>query len=215
MNRQAAFDHAGRVVEVLKETFPGASTRLKFGNVFELLAATILSARSTDEQVNRITSRLFKKYHSPADFAALEPEELEPLIRECGLYRAKARSIVEMSKVLIRDYGGEVPANLEDLMRLPGVGRKTANVVLSVGFGLPGLAVDTHVHRVANRLGLVSTNTPEKTEFELKSLLEPEEWGLAHHLLIWQGRAYCRARRPLCAECPLRGMCSAEKEGKL
>ena len=201
--------HVGQVLHILQLEFPQAGTRLKWNSVFELLVATILSAQTTDEQVNRITGSLFQQYDKPEDFAVLTPEQLEPWIKGCGLYRNKARHIVEASQMIIDRFAGQVPDTLEELMELPGVGRKTANVVLSVGFGKPGLAVDTHVQRVAFRLGLTESNNPEQTELRLKSLINPHDWGMAHHLLIWQGRSYCQARKPRCSQCPLLELCPA------
>lgn len=199
---------AARVLSILQKEFPDAGTRLHFNTVFELLVATILSAQSTDEQVNHITDELFKFFNRPEDFAAMEPEELEPLIKGCGLYHNKARGIVDASRIILARFQGQVPDTLEELMELPGVGRKTANVVLAVGFGKPGLGVDTHVHRVANRLGLVTSKSADKTELQLKELIPPREWGKAHHLLIWHGRTYCKAPKPKCDACPLSKLCS-------
>lgn len=168
----------------------------------------MLSARSTDEQVNTITAELFRHFKQPADFAGLEPVQLEPWIQSCGLYKAKAKSIVETSKLLISRHHGEVPDDFEALLELPGVGRKTANVVLAVGFGKPGLGVDTHVQRVSYRLGLSDSEAPDKTEMQLKASIEPKRWGRAHHLLIWHGRETCKSQKPRCAECVLKKHCS-------
>jgi len=201
-----------RVLEILRREFPQAATRLRWNSVFELLVATILSAQTTDDQVNRITAGLFQRYNSPADFASLRPEELEPLIMSCGLYRNKARNIIQASRLVMERFAGQVPDTMEDLLELPGVGRKTANVILSVGFGKPGLAVDTHVQRVASRLGFTRSDNPEHTEVQLKEMIDPEEWGRAHHLLIWHGREYCQARKPRCEECPIAGECSWRPE---
>jgi endonuclease-3 len=201
-----------QTLDRLKKEFPDAGTRLRWNNVFELLIATILSAQTTDEQVNHITDQLFKKFRGPRDFASLEPEQLEPWIKGCGLYRNKARHIVQASQLIIERFAGGVPDTMEELMELPGVGRKTANVMLSVGFGKPGLAVDTHVQRVAARLGFANSNNPEQTEFQLKSLINPREWGKAHHLFIWHGRYYCQARKPKCMECPISDLCLNKRE---
>jgi len=201
-----------QVLERLRREYPRAGTRLKWNSVFELLVATILSAQTTDNQVNNITSKLFKHYNQPRDFAALTPEQLEPLIKGCGLYRNKAVFIIEASRMIVDRFGGRVPDTLEELMELPGVGRKTANVVLSVGFGKPALAVDTHVQRVASRLGFTTSDNPEHTELQLKSLIPPEEWGRAHHLFIWHGRSLCRSRKPRCRQCPLSDLCPAAAE---
>ncbi len=200
-------ERVGEVLHLLQQEFPQAGTRLKWHSVFELLVATILSAQTTDDQVNRITGSLFKKYNKPRDFADLTPEQLEPWIKGCGLYRNKARFIVEASRVIIDRFAGQVPDTMEDLMELPGVGRKTANVILSVGFDKPGLAVDTHVQRVASRLGFTDSDNPEHTEDRLKSLINPGDWGNAHHLFIWHGRNYCQARKPKCPQCPISELC--------
>lgn len=198
---------AAQILKVLEQEFPEAGTRLHFSSVFELLVATILSAQSTDEQVNRITADLFKTLNRAEDYAQLEREGLEPLIKGCGLYHNKARGIVEASRLILSKFNGQVPDTLEQLMELPGVGRKTANVVLAVGFGKPGLGVDTHVHRVANRLGIAASKNPDKTELQLKSKIPESQWGQAHHLLIWHGRTYCKALKPRCASCPLSDLC--------
>ncbi|MGE5544076.1 MAG: endonuclease III [Bacillota bacterium] len=198
-----------QVLDRLQQEYPQAGTRLKWNSVFELLVATILSAQTTDNQVNHITGALFQRYNKPEDFALLTAEQLEPLIKGCGLYRNKARHIIEASRMIMERYAGRVPDTLEELMELPGVGRKTANVILSVGFGKPGLAVDTHVQRVTSRLGFTDSNNPEQTEMQLKSLINPRNWGMAHHLFIWHGRSYCQARKPKCLQCPLAELCPA------
>ncbi len=200
-----------QVLDRLRQEFPQAGTRLKWNNVFELLIATILSAQTTDEQVNRVTEELFKKFTCPQDFARLGPEQLEPWIKSCGLYKNKAQHIIRSSRLIIDRFAGQVPDTLEELIELPGVGRKTANVLLSVGFGKPGLAVDTHVQRVSTRLGFSETDNPEQTEMRLKSLIDPQDWGKAHHLLIWHGRKYCRSRKPQCINCPLSELCPTKK----
>lgn len=201
-----------RVLKKLSERYPHAGTRLKFSSLFELLVAVILSAQSTDEQVNRVTRGLFQHYRTPEEFARLEPQELEPLIRGCGLYRSKARNLVQTARILVNDYQGQVPPEMETLLRLPGVGRKTANVVLSVGFGQPGLGVDTHVFRVSNRLGWHECRRPGDAEKVLKSLIPPVWWAQAHHLLIAHGREACRALRPRCEQCVVAGDCRCFQE---
>ncbi|MGE5415515.1 MAG: endonuclease III [Acidobacteriota bacterium] len=195
------------ILDDLEKVFPHAGPRLNFSNVFELLVATILSAQSTDEQVNRVTEKLFNKYNKPEQFAKLQIEELEPLVQGCGLYHNKAKAIIAASKVILDKYDGNVPDILEELVTLPGVGRKTANVVLAVGHHKPGLAVDTHVQRVSNRLGIADSKNPDKTELQLKAQIPEERWGRAHHLLIFHGREYCKALKPRCAECPLAKVC--------
>ena len=201
-----------RILRTLAQTYHGAQTALTYDSVFQLLVAVMLAAQSNDNQVNRITDDLFRVFPDAAAFAALTPEQLEPHIASCGLYRNKAKNIVAASRILVEQYGGEVPADRELLTRLPGVGRKTANVVLAVGFGIPALAVDTHVFRVANRLGLAQAKTPEQTEEQLCALIPREQWADAHHWLIWHGRKICDARRPQCGVCPCRADCPAAQD---
>lgn len=200
-----------KILQILEETYSHARCALHFRNPFELLIATMLSAQTTDRQVNEITKTLFAKYKTPADFARLNPEELEAEIKSVGLYRHKAKNIIATCRKLVADYGGEVPASLEELTKLPGVGRKTANVVLANAFGIPALAVDTHVFRVANRLGLARARDPEETEEQLKVAIPKDQWAAAHHWLIWHGRNICDARRPKCGECPLAGECALHR----
>lgn len=197
-----------RILDTLAEMYPDAKCELNFTTPFELLVATILSAQSTDKRVNMVTARLFPKYNTPEDFAALPYETLEAEIREIGLYRSKAKNIIEMSRRLLQEHDGQVPADREALEKLPGVGRKTANVVLSNAFGIPAIAVDTHVFRVANRLGLVHrAKTPLETERQLMRNIPKEQWSQAHHWLIHHGRRLCHARNPRCGECPLLSLC--------
>ncbi|NLX88862.1 MAG: endonuclease III [Syntrophomonadaceae bacterium] len=196
-----------KILDILREAYPQAGTRLKYQNPFQFLIAVVLSAQSTDEQVNQVTRELFGKYSTPQQMAAMPLEELEELIKGVGLYRNKARHIKELSGLLVQKYGGAVPREFDELIKLPGVGRKSANVVMAVAFGLPGLGVDTHVHRVSNRLGLVDTKQPHKTEAALKALIPRKRWIEAHHLLISHGRAVCKARAPQCASCPLEAIC--------
>ena len=174
---------------------------------FQLLVATILSAQCTDKMVNKVTSELFKTHARPEDFAALDPAELEKMIHSCGYYRAKAKNIVNASRVLVEQFNSEMPQTMEDLTSLPGVGRKTANVVLADSFGKPGLPVDTHVTRIANLLGVTRSSDPVKIESELCSALNPERWGEFSHLLIVHGRTVCPANRPRCSECVLADLC--------
>jgi endonuclease-3 len=199
-----------RIKEILKifeKLYPDAKTALKYDTPFQLLVATMLAAQSTDKQVNKVTSRLFKKYSGPEDFARLNPEDLEKEIRGCGLYRNKSKNIIEASRVIIDKYKGEVPRNLNDLMSLPGVGRKTANVVLSNAFNMPAFAVDTHVFRVSNRIGLAHGKNVLETEYQLMENIPEELWGKTHHWLIYHGRQVCRARNPKCQKCALIHLC--------
>lgn len=198
---------AREIVHILQQEYPDAGTMLKFNSIFELMVAVVLSAQSTDAQVNRVTKDLFARINTPQDFAAMDIAELEEAIRGVGLYKAKARSIQSISRILIAQYQGIVPNTFEDLLKLPGIGRKTANVIMSVGFNQPGLGVDTHVHRVSNRLGLVQEQNPDKTELALKSIIPRQSWSQAHHLLIFHGRRVCSARKPKCLDCVLNKLC--------
>ncbi|SHF08504.1 endonuclease III [Desulforamulus putei] len=208
-------DRLKQILSRLAEAYPNAATDLKYSTPFELLVAVILSAQSTDAQVNKITEKLFKKFRTPEDFARLTPEELAEHIKGCGLFRNKSKFIVEASRILVKDYQGQIPPIREQLEKLPGVGRKTANVVLGVAFGQHTFPVDTHVHRVARRLGLASGKTPELTEKELCALIPPELWQPTHHQIIQHGRMVCDARRPRCPQCCLKDLCpEAGKKGE-
>jgi len=192
---------------VLKETYPDAKPALHFSSPFELLVATMLSAQCTDKQVNKCTDVLFPKYNTAEAFAALDMETLEPYIKSCGVYRNKGKNILAMSRILMERYGGNVPETREELTALPGVGRKTANVVLSNAFHVPAIAVDTHVFRVANRIGLAEAKDVEHTEQQLMAHIPERDWGAAHHWLIYHGRQICAAQRPKCGICPLKEIC--------
>ena len=211
---------AVRVMDELAKLYPEARPELHFSNPFETLIATILSAQCTDRRVNQVTAKLFAQYPDAFAMAKLSPEELEPLIRECGLYHNKAKNIAAVCRALAEHYGGEVPNTREELMKLPGVGQKTAGVVLMAAFGDPQIPVDTHVFRVSRRIGLADAGTPEKVELQLRALLPKEIWTFGHHLLIWHGRRCCAARSPACERCPLneelceRHMESDEKSSK-
>lgn len=200
---------AARVMAALAELYPDARPELNFSNPFETLIATMLSAQCTDQRVNKCTEKLFPLYPDARAFAALEPEQLEPHIRECGLYHNKAKNIVAACRALVELYDGQVPTERAKLEALPGVGQKTAGVVLMAAFGDPQIPVDTHVFRVTHRIGLADGNTPEKVEAQLRELLERDIWIYGHHLLIWHGRRVCHARKPECERCPLReGLCA-------
>jgi endonuclease-3 len=204
-----------RVLDALSALYPDARAELNFSNPFETLIATILSAQCTDKRVNQVTEVLFSRYPDAQALAALTQEELEPLIKECGLYHAKAKNILLTCRALVEQYGGRVPNTREELMRLPGVGQKTAGVVLMAAFGGDEIPVDTHVFRVANRIGLAHADTPEKTEVQLTEVIPAGQRGHAHHLLIWHGRRCCTARKPACDRCPLKdGLCEYVKNGQ-
>ncbi len=204
--------HKSKVLSILSKAYPDKTTTgLKFKTPFQLLVATMLSAQSTDKQVNSITEKLFGHYNKPEDFALLEPEELEPFIKGCGLYRNKSRNIIKTSAILVNNYESQVPNSFEELTNLPGVGRKTANVVLNIAFGLPTMPVDTHIFRVSRRLGLANGKTPEQVERELLKIVPPGQRGNFHHRLIEHGRTTCRARKPLCEKCVFEECCPSRK----
>jgi endonuclease-3 len=203
---------APEVVDRLKSEYPDARTELDWANPLELLVATMLSAQTTDVQVNRVTQSLFAKYRTAEDYAESSPEELEEDIRPTGFYRNKARSLRGMASVLVEEHGGEVPRTMQELVALPGVGRKTANVVLGNAFGMDeGIVVDTHVRRVSGRLGLTENRDPTKIERDLMKVVPEEDWTVFSHLLILHGRRTCKARKPDCPNCVLNDICpSAE-----
>jgi endonuclease-3 len=208
---------ADEVFKALEAQYGGIGTALNYETPFQLLIATVLSAQTTDAQVNRMTPGLFADYPDAGSMGKLTVEKLIEYIKGCGLYRNKAKNILAAASVLTEKYHGQVPESREELMALPGVGRKTANVVLSNAFGQPALAVDTHVLRVSNRLGLARGKDPLKVEEQLCQLLPNKLWGQAHHWLIWHGRKICKAQKPLCGECALRGRCeerSGEQSGE-
>ena len=196
----------------LEARYPNAKPALNYENAFQLLVATILSAQCTDVRVNQVTASLFVHYPDARALAAADLEELSREIHSCGCYCVKAKNLIGTAKMLCRDYAGEVPPLMEALTRLPGVGRKTANVVLSNAFDIPGLAVDTHVFRVSHRLGLSDAKDPEGTESQLCALIPREKWGKAHHWLIYHGRQVCSARAPKCGDCLLADLCPFYKE---
>ena len=200
------------ILKILEETYRGAIPELKFNSVFELLVAVILSAQCTDKRVNQVTQVLFPIANTPKKILRLGQSELEKIIKPCGFFKTKAKYIFETSKILLENYGGEVPESFDELIKLPGVGRKTANVVTSVAFKTPAIAVDTHVFRLANRMKLAEGKTPLEVETGLQKIIPREKWSDAHHWLIWHGREVCKARNPNCAGCPLKKICPSSKE---
>lgn len=201
-------EEAGEVLDRLEKLYPEAKAELNFTNPFETLIATILSAQCTDKRVNMVTETLFRDHPDALSMSKLTQEELEEKIRTCGLYRNKAKNILAACRMLVDEYGGKVPDNRQELMKLPGVGRKTAGVVLLAAFGDDQIPVDTHVFRVSNRIGLADADTPGDVENALCDILEKDRWSHAHHLLIWHGRRVCHARKPECGACPLAdGLC--------
>lgn len=207
---QESYDLALRL---LAEAYPDAKPALEYRSPFELLVSTMLAAQCTDRQVNKCTRVLYAKYNTPEQFAALTDEELKPYIHSCGFFNTKGKNIIAMSKILTAQYGGQVPADRDVLTTLPGVGRKTANVVVSNAFGIPAIAVDTHVFRVTNRIGLADAKNVEKTEEQLMEHIPREDWSAAHHWLIYHGRQVCDAKKPRCADCCVACVCDAFHRG--
>lgn len=195
------------ILKILEDTYSGTKTALNYNSPFELLIAVILSAQCTDERVNKITARLFPKFDTPEKMGALSQEEMEEQIRDCGLYHAKAKNILATCHMLVQEFDSKIPDNITALMKLPGVGKKTANVVASIIYNVPAIAVDTHVFRVSHRLGLAKGADPLATEKELQKIIPMEKWSDAHHWFIWHGRKICKARKPLCTECAVLAEC--------
>ncbi|MGD2098050.1 MAG: endonuclease III [Desulfobacterales bacterium] len=199
--------HADKIRKVLRGIFPEVETQLFHQNAFQLLVATILSAQCTDKQVNQVTAALFKRLKTPDDFAAAPVKSIEKLIRPTGFFHNKAKNIKNCARAILEQHGGRVPRTLEELVKLPGVGRKTANVVLGAAFGIPGIVVDTHVARISNRLGLTTNKNPVKIELDLMRLIPRRDWNDFCLRLIFFGRATCTARKPRCPQCPLNNLC--------
>ncbi len=195
------------ILNILEETYKDTKTALNYNSPFELLVAVILSAQCTDERVNVITARMFPRLNTPEKMGALTLEEMENEIRDCGLYHAKAKNLLGTCKMLVEKFNSTVPDKIETLMELPGVGQKTANVVASIIYNVPAIAVDTHVFRVSHRLGMAKGADPLATEKELQKAIPMEKWSDAHHWFIWHGRKICKARKPLCKECVLLEVC--------
>jgi endonuclease-3 len=204
---------ARRINRELALLYPDAHTELNFTTPLELLVATILSAQTTDKRVNMVTPILFSRYPAAADYASADREELEKVIQSTGFYHAKANSLIRLGQELCARFGGEVPRRLSDLVTLPGVGRKTANVVLGNAFGVPGITVDTHFGRLARRFGWTTSTDPDKIEAEVGTLFPRKEWTMLSHRLIWHGRRVCHARRPACGACGVARWCPSYGEG--
>ncbi|MDQ0992130.1 endonuclease III [Streptomyces sp. V3I7] len=213
-SRTALVRRARRINRELAEVYPYAHPELDFDNPFQLLVATVLSAQTTDLRVNQTTPALFAKYPTPEDLAAANPEEVEEILRPCGFFRAKTRSVIGLSKALVEEFGGEVPGRLEDLVKLPGVGRKTAFVVLGNAFGRPGITVDTHFQRLVRRWQWTDATDPDKIEAAVGSLFPKSDWTDLSHHVIWHGRRICHARKPACGACPIAPLCPAYGEGE-
>jgi endonuclease-3 len=200
------------ILHILDQTYPKAKCSLDHNNPLELLVATVLSAQCTDERVNQVTKTLFDKYQTAMDYANAALEELEEDIRSTGFFRNKAKSLKNFSAELVEKYQGEVPASLEQLVKLPGIGRKTANVILGTAFNIPGIVVDTHVGRISQRIGLTQERDPVKIEFDLMEIIPRHKWTVLSHQLIQHGRKICNARKPKCPECPLLEHCDHGQE---
>ncbi|HZS43628.1 MAG TPA: endonuclease III [Blastocatellia bacterium] len=201
-------DRAKKIISRLHKEYPTAKCSLNFKTPFQLLIATILSAQCTDERVNIVTADLFRQYKTPKDFLELSQPELEVLIRSTGFYRNKAKSVLGTAKKLVEEFNGQVPQTMDELLSLPGVARKTANVVMGNAFGIAsGVVVDTHVHRLSQRLGLTENDTPQKIEMDLQEVIPKKDWIDFPHLIIYHGRKICKARTPLCAECVVNTLC--------
>jgi endonuclease III len=206
-SRTALVRRARRINRVLAELYPDVHTELNFGTPLELLIATVLSAQTTDKTVNLVTPVLFARYRTAADYAAANREDVEKIVHTTGFFRAKTSRIIELGQALCDRFGGEVPNKLKDLVTLPGVGRKTANVVLGNAFGVPGITVDTHFARLSHRFRWTSQADPDKIEADVGSLFPRSEWTMLSHRVIWHGRRVCHARRPACGACPVARLC--------
>ena len=200
-----------QMLDALRDRYPEAGCALVHQNTSPLLISVVLSAQTTDKSVNKVTGELFAKYPSPADLAEADQQDVIDIIKTIGMYKTKSRNVIALAGELVEKHGGQVPEDYDELVKLPGVGRKTANVVLAVGFGHQRIAVDTHVFRLANRIGLVKEKDVLKTELGLMKVLPEDRWTEAHHSLIFHGRNCCTARNPKCGECPINGLC--EKVG--
>lgn len=204
---------AGLILEKLAEHYPRAKTSLAYSNAYQLFVATVLSAQTTDEQVNKITEKLFREVPSFEAMALMRPSDLEPYLKSCGLYRHKSRFLIDAAKMIVEKHGGKVPDDFDELLKLPGVGRKTASIIVSGAYGKPALAVDTHVFRVSKRLGLADGVNVNIVEEQLKRVIPNEEWVPAHHRLIAHGRSLCHARKPQCENCFLASLCLYAQKG--
>jgi endonuclease-3 len=205
---------ARKINRVLADLYPEAHCELDFRNPLELVVATVLSAQCTDKRVNQVTPKLFARYPTAAYYAAADPDELEEIIKSTGFFRAKAKNIIALGRRVAEQYGGKVPSSLAELVTLPGVGRKTANVVLGNAFDIPGLTVDTHFGRLVRRFGWTNEEDPVKVESAVARLIPEKEWTNLSHRLIWHGRRICHSRKPACGACPLAKLCPAFGEGE-
>ena len=214
-SRVALTRRARRINRVLAETYPDAHSELHFSSPLELLVATILSAQTTDARVNMVSPVLFQRYRTAADYARADRAELETIVQSTGFFRAKANSLISLGQALVERYDGEVPSRLADLVTLPGVGRKTANVVLGNAFGVPGITVDTHFGRLVRRFGWTEQTDPDKVEAEVGALFPKRDWTMLSHRVIWHGRRICHARKPACGACPVAALCPSFGTGEV
>jgi len=206
---------AKKILDTFEEMYPNAHCELNHRNIFELLVAVILSAQTTDKSVNKVTPQLFNRFKTPKDLVNASLDEIEREIKSLGLYKTKARNLQKMAQILVEDYQGKIPSEEKDLLKLPGVGRKTANVILSVAFNIPAFAVDTHVERVSKRLNIArKKDNVIVVEKKLKNFFPKEHWSKLHHQMIFFGRYHCLARKPKCEECKLTNLCSYYKKNK-
>jgi len=205
-------EKANQIIDALELMYPDAVCELEFETIYQLLVATVLSAQTTDLKVNQATRDLYAVAPTPEKMILLTPSEIKSYIKTIGLSNSKAGYVYDLSMKLLQDFDGQVPADMDQLVTLPGVGRKTANVVLSVGFGIPAMAVDTHVRRLANRLGFSKTEDVLVIEQDLKKAIPKKRWNQAHHLLIFHGRYHCKARKPSCGDCPVKHLCRYYKQ---
>jgi endonuclease-3 len=206
---------AKAIYRQLTKNYPNVRCELDYNSAFQLLVATVLSAQCTDKRVNQTTPALFKKYPNPKKMAKADSKDIQRLVKSTGFYRAKAKNIKGLSNKIIEEFGGDVPSNLDDLITLPGVGRKTANVVLGHAFGIPGITVDTHFGRLSRRFGWSKQNDPVKVEFEVGELIPEKEWTNLSQRMIWHGRRVCHARKPACGACPLAKLCPSHGIGEM
>ncbi|MGI6669176.1 MAG: endonuclease III [Acetivibrionales bacterium] len=205
-------ERAGKIIELLEQMYPDAGCTLNYKDPIQLMVATQLAAQCTDARVNIVTRQLFKKYRTVYDFASADLHELEQDIKSTGFYRNKAKNIIAACKMIIDDFGGKVPNDMESLLKLPGVGRKTANLLLNDYFGIPGIVVDTHARRLSKRMGLTKNDNPEKIEYDLMKIIPKDKWGSFCHQLVYHGRAVCSARKPACGKCRISAYCKYAKE---
>lgn len=204
-------ERARRIIKIFDKVYADAACSLEYKNPLQLLVSTMLAAQCTDERVNKVTKSLFEKYRSVYDFASADVYELQKEIKSTGFFRNKARNIINCCKMLIEEYNGQVPNNMKDLLRLPGVGRKTANLILGDIFGIPGIVVDTHAGRLARRMGFTKHEDPVKVEYDLMDIIPKNKWTSFCHQLVYHGRAVCRARKPDCIKCPVKELCDYGK----